>query len=73
VSLAAGAGALMERHGDAKLTDLFSTLADCPKTRSASVHDRARQFTGNGCRKPQPGAQKQKNGKREQCSTSVLG
>jgi hypothetical protein len=31
---------LMERHGDAKLTDLLRTLADCPKERSASIHDR---------------------------------
>ena len=33
---------LLEEHGDAKLTDLLVTLADCPKTRSASVHDRCR-------------------------------
>ena len=25
---------LMERHGDAKLTDLLQTLANCPKARS---------------------------------------
>jgi hypothetical protein len=31
---------LMERHGDAKLTDLLQTLANCPKARPASVHDR---------------------------------
>jgi hypothetical protein len=31
---------LMERHGDAKLTDLLQTLANCPKGRSASIHDR---------------------------------
>ena len=31
---------LLEEHGDAKLTDLLQTLAVCPKTRSASVHDR---------------------------------
>ena len=31
---------LLEEHGDAKLTDLLVTLADCPKMRSASVHDR---------------------------------
>jgi hypothetical protein len=30
----------MERHGDAKLTDLLQTLANCPKGRSASIHDR---------------------------------
>ena len=33
---------LLEQHGDAKLTDLLVTLADCPKTRSASVHDRCK-------------------------------
>jgi hypothetical protein len=33
---------LMERHGDAKLTDLLQTLADCPKAKSASIHDRCR-------------------------------
>jgi hypothetical protein len=26
---------LMERHGDAKLTDLLQSLANCPKARSA--------------------------------------
>ena len=30
---------LMTEHGDAKLTELLVTLADCPK-RSVSVHDR---------------------------------
>ena len=29
-------------HGDAKLPDLFRTLADCQKARSASVYDRCR-------------------------------
>jgi hypothetical protein len=29
----------MAEHGDAKLTDLLATLADCPKARSVSVHD----------------------------------
>ena len=29
-------------HGDAKLPDLFRTLADCLKARSASVYDRCR-------------------------------
>jgi hypothetical protein len=33
---------LMERHGNAKLTDLLQTLANCPKVRSASIHDRCR-------------------------------
>jgi len=33
---------LMEQHGDAKLTDLLQSLANCPKARSASIHDRCR-------------------------------
>ena len=33
---------LMERHGDAKLTDLLQTLANCQKARSASIHDRCK-------------------------------
>ena len=31
---------LIERHGDAKLPDLLEALTDCPKVRSASIHDR---------------------------------
>jgi hypothetical protein len=31
---------LMERHCDAKMTDLLQTLANCPKARSANIHDR---------------------------------
>jgi hypothetical protein len=30
------------RHGDAKLTDLLLTLADCPKARSVIIHDRCK-------------------------------
>jgi hypothetical protein len=33
---------LMEQHGDAKLTDLLQTLANCAKARSASIHDRCK-------------------------------
>jgi hypothetical protein len=33
---------LMAEHGDARLTDLLATLADCPKARSVSVHDRCK-------------------------------
>ena len=33
---------LLEGHGNAKLTDLLQTLADCPKTRCASIHDRCK-------------------------------
>jgi hypothetical protein len=36
---------LMEQHGDAKLTDLLQALADCPKTRSASI-DRCKAVYG---------------------------
>jgi len=30
---------LIAEHGDAKLTELLSVLADCSKTRSISVYD----------------------------------
>jgi hypothetical protein len=33
---------LIEEHGDAKLTDLLVTLADCPKARSTSVYERCK-------------------------------
>jgi hypothetical protein len=33
---------LMAQHGDPKLTDLLKTLANCPKSRSASIHDRCK-------------------------------
>ncbi len=33
---------LMAEHGDAKMTDLLQTLANCPKARSANIHDRCR-------------------------------
>jgi hypothetical protein len=33
---------LMSEHGDAKLTVLLQTLADCPRARSASIHDRCK-------------------------------
>jgi hypothetical protein len=33
---------LMADHGDAKLTDLLVTLADCAKARSLSIHDRCK-------------------------------
>ena len=37
---------LMEQHGDAKLTDLLHTLADCPKAGLASIHDRCKAVFG---------------------------
>jgi hypothetical protein len=33
---------LMAEHGDAKLTELLVTLANCHKARSASVYDQCR-------------------------------
>jgi hypothetical protein len=33
---------LLEEHGDAKLTELLVTLADCPKASSASIRDRCK-------------------------------
>jgi hypothetical protein len=32
----------MEWHGDAKMTRLLQTLANCPKARSTNIHDRCR-------------------------------
>ena len=32
----------MAEHGDAKLTDLLQALANCPKARSVSIHDRCK-------------------------------
>jgi hypothetical protein len=37
---------LREQHGDAKLPDLLQTLANCPKARSASIHDRCKAVSG---------------------------
>jgi hypothetical protein len=37
-----GVERLMAEHGDAKMTVLLRTLADCPKARSASVYDRCK-------------------------------
>jgi hypothetical protein len=37
---------LIETHGDAKLTDLLVALADCPKARSVSIHDRCKAVYG---------------------------
>jgi hypothetical protein len=33
---------LIEKQGDAKLTDLLVKLADCSKGRSVSIHDRCK-------------------------------
>jgi hypothetical protein len=32
----------MERDSDAKLADLQQTLANCPKARQVSIHDRCK-------------------------------
>jgi hypothetical protein len=38
-----GVARLIERHGaDIKMPDLLETLANCPKTRSASIYDRCK-------------------------------
>ena len=37
---------LIDEHGDAELTDLLGTLADCQKARSASIHDRCKVVYG---------------------------
>ena len=37
---------LMAEHEDAMLTDLLTILADCPKARSMSVHDRCKAAYG---------------------------
>ena len=31
---------LIVQHGDTKLTDLLQKLTDCPRARSASIHER---------------------------------
>jgi hypothetical protein len=33
---------LMERHGDAKLTELLCTLVECPKAKSTNIYDRCK-------------------------------
>jgi hypothetical protein len=41
---------LMEQHGDAKLPELLYVLADCPKAKSASIHDRCKVRYGEDSR-----------------------
>jgi hypothetical protein len=62
----------MDQDGDAKIIDLLHTLADCPKARSAIFHDRCKRSTNTGCHRLF-GAQRQKNGSREQCPAGVSG
>ena len=40
----------IERPGDAKLPDLLYVLADCPKARSLSIHDRCKVRYGEDSR-----------------------
>jgi hypothetical protein len=35
----------MAEHGDAKLSNLLVTLADCPKARSRSAYNRCKRCT----------------------------
>jgi hypothetical protein len=62
----------MERHGDAKLTNLLQEFAAYPKARSASTHDRSRRCTGRCCRKLS-GLQEQENGLQQQDSGVPFG
>jgi hypothetical protein len=41
-----GVARLTAEHGDARLTDLLLTLADCQKACSASIHDRCKMVYG---------------------------
>ena len=41
---------LIEQYGDAKLPELRHILANCPKARSQSVHDRCRVRYGEDSR-----------------------
>jgi hypothetical protein len=46
---------LIAERGDAKLTHLLVTLADCEKARSVSIHDRCRaHYEGLRGRSPYP-------------------
>jgi hypothetical protein len=42
----------MAERGNAKLTDLLVTLADCEKARSVSIHDLCKVRYGGGHRGP---------------------
>jgi hypothetical protein len=41
---------LMEKYGDAKLPELRHVLANCPKARSQSIHDRCKVRYGEDSR-----------------------
>jgi hypothetical protein len=40
---------LLEKHGDARLTDLLGVLATCPEASSTSVYDRCKAIYGCSC------------------------
>ena len=40
----------MEKYGDARLTELLYILADCPKARAFSIHDRCKVRYGKDSR-----------------------
>ena len=46
---------LMEQYGDAKLPDLRHVLANCPKAKSQSIHDRCKVRYGKDSRSSTPG------------------
>jgi len=46
---------LIEQYGDVKLPDLRHVLANCPKERSQSIHDRCRVRYGEDSRSSTPG------------------
>ena len=48
-------GRLIEKYGDLKLPELRHVLANCPKSRSFSVHDRCRVVYGKNSRSSTPG------------------
>jgi hypothetical protein len=46
---------LIEQYGDVKLPDLRHILANCPKAKSQSIHDRYRVRYGEDSRSSTPG------------------
>jgi hypothetical protein len=46
---------LMEKYGDARLPELLYILADCPKARAFSIHDRCKVRYGEDSRATTPG------------------
>jgi hypothetical protein len=46
---------LIEKYGDMKLPELRHVLANCPKAKSFSVHDRCRVVYGKDSRSSTPG------------------